>query len=155
MPFNRNLLPAPLDYFHARGLTLEGRGRWRTTRCEFHGGSRMRINIESGAFICMSMCGARGGDVLAYERATSGVGFIEAARTLGAWVDGPTDGRDRRKPAPFTANEALDVAVDEMTFAAVALTNFAEGGIAPTDADKKRMRLSAGRLSTIRDWIRA
>jgi hypothetical protein len=32
-------------------------------------------------------CGARGGDVLAFLRLRCGLGFVEAARRLGAWRD--------------------------------------------------------------------
>ena len=43
--FNRDALPNAQGYFEQRGWVLEGRGTWRTTRCDFHGGSdSMRIN---------------------------------------------------------------------------------------------------------------
>ena len=88
MGFDRRNLPDPITYFEGVGLKLTGRGKWRTTECKFHGGSdSMRVNTDSGAFACMAGCGARGGDVLAYEMATGGLGFIEGAKELGAWVD--------------------------------------------------------------------
>lgn len=86
--FDRELLPVPVSYYEAQGLTLQGsRGaEWKTTECRFHGGSdSLRIKVTTGAFVCMA-CGAKGGDVLAYEMATHGIGFIDAAKQLGAWA---------------------------------------------------------------------
>ena len=88
MGFNRDALPEPLGYFEAQGLQFrERRGRWRTTRCDFHGGSdSLRVNVQTGAFVCMS-CGASGGDVLAFEMQLTGTDFVSAAKTLGAWIE--------------------------------------------------------------------
>lgn len=84
-------LPEPLAYYESIGLVLKGKGDWRTTACGLHGGSdSMRINVKRGGFICMAGCVARAGDVLAYEMARTGVGFVEAAKALGAWV-GPSE----------------------------------------------------------------
>ena len=95
MPFDRRNLPDPISYYESEGLKLTSRGKWRTTACQFHGGSdSMRINTETGAFACMAGCGARGGDVLAYHMAQHGLEFVEAAKALGAWID---DGRPARR----------------------------------------------------------
>lgn len=66
MSLHKHLLPSPEAYYTRQGLAFkERRGKWRTTRCEFHGGSdSMRVNLETGAFVCMAGCGARGGDRL-------------------------------------------------------------------------------------------
>lgn len=82
-------LPEPIDYYASVGLVFRERaGKWRTTRCEFHGGSdSMRVNTQTGAYVCMA-CGARGGDVLDYERAVTGADFATAARALGCWAGG-------------------------------------------------------------------
>ena len=62
--FKRELLPDPVSLFEAEGLTLSGRGVWRTTRCDFHGGSdSMRVKTSNGAWRCMA-CDAKGGDVV-------------------------------------------------------------------------------------------
>jgi hypothetical protein len=55
MSFDRQALPEPASYFENAGLILQGRGTWRTTTCHFHGGrTTMRVNIKSGAWVCMS-----------------------------------------------------------------------------------------------------
>ena len=85
MPFDRTLLPDPLTYFENRGMTLKGprSAKWKTTTCNFHGGSdSMRVNVATGAWVCMS-CGEKGGDVLAYEIKDSGREFVDAAKALG------------------------------------------------------------------------
>ena len=66
MSFDRTRLPEPVGYYESTGLAFkERKGKWRTTACNFHGGTdSLRINTDSGAFVCMAGCGARGGDVL-------------------------------------------------------------------------------------------
>lgn len=84
-------LPEPMAYYESVGLEPKGKGVWRTAVCDFHGGSEsMRINTRSGCFVCMAGCGACGGDMVAYEMTRNGLGFVEAAKALGAWV-GPSE----------------------------------------------------------------
>lgn len=102
--FIRENLPDPLSYYRERGLVLHPGKDWRRTSCEFHGGRRtMQVNIKTGSFKCMAECGAKGGDVLAYEMAIKGCSFIEAAKLLDAYIeDGtPYNGpvRSRKIPA--------------------------------------------------------
>jgi len=109
--FDRERLPEPLDYFESRGLTFkERRGKWRTTQCDFHGGKdSMRINTETGAWVCMA-CGVKGGDVLAYEMTATGASFPDAAHRLGAWTGGtPTAFERNRRPAGLSAADSLHV----------------------------------------------
>ena len=84
--FNRDLLPRPADYYAAEGVKLLGGGSWRNALCPFHQDTRpsMRVFFKTGAFRCM-VCGAHGGDVLAFHTQRHGVRFIEAAKALGAW----------------------------------------------------------------------
>ncbi len=148
MSFDRARLPDPVDYYEAQGLQFrERRGKWRTTECRFHGGSdSLRVNVHTGGFICMAGCGARGGDVLAYEMAIAGTDFPTAARTLGACVD---DGKPSpRKPSPFTARDALDVLRAEAVLVAVAAGNLAQG-VVLSDADRKRLLKATARVQTI------
>jgi DNA primase len=85
--FDRTALPSALDYFAQIGNPLRGRGAWRDAICPFHDDSRpsLRVHAQTGAFRCM-VCGARGGDVLQFERLRANCNFIEAAHRLGAWA---------------------------------------------------------------------
>lgn len=147
MSFDRDRLPEPIGYFEGQALKLSKRGKWRTTECRFHDGSdSMRINTATGAWVCMS-CGAKGGDVLAYEMAATGVDFVTAAKALGAWVD---DGKPepRQKPAPLPPRAALEVLSFEATLAAVAAGNLAHG-LVLTAKDRTRLMTAANRINKL------
>ena len=149
MMFDRNLLPEPATYFESRGLTLKGprTAKWKTTTCNFHDGSdSMRVNIATGAWVCMS-CGEKGGDVLAYEIKDGGREFVDAAKALGCWVD---DGRPpvATKPTPLSPRLALSVMAFESTLAAVAAGNVAHG-VALTDTDRARLMVAANRINRL------
>jgi len=97
MGLDRSRLPDPIEYFEAECPKLMGRGVWRNMACAFCGsGHAMRVNTVSGGWCCMA-CGAKGGDVLAYQMARYGMGFIEAARELGALEE---DGKAEHERAP-------------------------------------------------------
>lgn len=87
--FKRDRLPNPAIYYEAQGLKLTGRGAWRNAVCPFHKDTHpsLRVHIDSGSFRCM-VCGAHGGDVLAFHMQRHGLRFIEAAKALGAWERG-------------------------------------------------------------------
>ncbi len=149
MAFDRNLLRDPVNYFENQGLTLKGprSAKWKTTTCNFHGGSdSMRVNIATGAWVCMS-CGGKGGDVLAYEIKDGGREFVDAAKALGCWVD---DGRPQvqTKPTPLSPRLALSVLAFESSLAAIAAANVAHG-YALTQIDLDRLLLAANRISNI------
>lgn len=84
--FDPSRLPDPETYFDGRGLAMQGRGTWRMARCPFHDDTTasLGVNIVTGAFHCHA-CGAKGKDVLAFERLYTGHGFKRAAQDLGAW----------------------------------------------------------------------
>jgi len=84
--FRRERLPSPINYFESQGLRLTGGGDWRSAPCPFHEDRHpsLRVRLDSGAFRCMA-CGATGGDVLAFHMRRYSLGFIDAARALGAW----------------------------------------------------------------------
>ncbi|MES2841244.1 MAG: hypothetical protein V4794_13285 [Pseudomonadota bacterium] len=148
MPFDRRNLPEPIGYYESEGLSLTGRGKWRTTACNFHGGSdSMRINTETGAFVCMAGCGAKGGDVLAHHMAAHGLDFIASAKALGAWVD---DGQPvrKQKPTPLPPRAALEVISTECNLVAVAAGNIAHG-VALTQIDLARVMSAANRISRL------
>lgn len=149
MSFDRDQLPDPVCYYEAQGLRLTGprSAKWKTTACVFHGGSdSMRINLQTGGFCCMS-CGVSGGDVLAYEIALNGTEFVEAARSLGAWVD---DGKEpvRQKPTSLPPRAALQLLHLEANLVAIAACNVAHG-IKLTDEDHARLQLAARRIAQI------
>lgn len=153
MSFQHDRLPEPLGYYEGAGLKFrERKGKWRTTRCEFHGGTdSMRINTVSGAWVCMA-CGTKGGDVLAYHMQAHGLEFVDAAKALGAWVD---DGRAQKplKPAPLPPRAALEVLTFEATVAAVAAGNLAQGH-ALTDNDRSRLLTAANRITQLAEAYR-
>lgn len=153
MSFDRSLLPDPLTYYDGQGLTFrERRGKWRTTSCLNCGSSdAMRVNTDSGSFVCMTGCGARGGDVLAYHQAAHGLGFVEAAKALGAWIE---DGKDvqRTRPTPLPARDALAVLAAEANLVAVAAANVARGMVL-SDIDLARLLTAAGRITKIAGYF--
>ena len=149
MPFERTLLPNSVTYFENQGLTLQGprSAKWKTTTCNFHGGSdSMRINVLTGAWVCMS-CGEKGGDVLAYEIKVSGREFVDAAKALGCWVD---DGRPQitTKTTPLSPRQALSVMAFETTLAAVAAGNVANG-VTLTELDRARLFKAVNRITRL------
>jgi DNA primase len=86
--FKRERLPHPADYYAAEGVKLLGGGGWRNALCPFHTDTSpsLRVFFETGAFRCM-VCGARGGDVLAFHMLRHGLGFVAAAKAMGTWGD--------------------------------------------------------------------
>lgn len=149
MTFDRHLMPDATAYFEAQGLKLAGprNAKWKTTVCQFHGGSdSMRVNTQSGGWCCMS-CGESGGDVLAYSMKLHGLEFVEAAKQLGAWVD---DGKPQRlqKPTALPPRAALEVMAFECCLVAVAAGNLAKG-VTLSDADRARLMVAAGRINRI------
>lgn len=84
--FSRQALPDTLQYYESQGIKLKAGGAWRDAICPFHPDTKpsLRINIERGAYRCM-VCGAHGGDVLAFHMHRHGLNFVEACKQLGAW----------------------------------------------------------------------
>ncbi len=152
MTFDRNRLPDPVSYYESEGLVFTSRGKWRTTACKFHGGSdSMRINTETGGFMCMS-CDEKGGDVLAYHQAVHGLEFVDAAKALGAWID---DGRPapQHRPTALSPRDALQLLEREAMLIAVAAGNVAHG-VVLSDDDRKRVLQSAGRITRVTEMFK-
>ena len=151
--FIRDRLPEAVNYFGAEGLTLTGPGKWRTTRCDFHGGSdSMRVHIKSGAWICMN-CGVRGGDVLSHHMQAHGLEFVEAARALGAYVDDGRPHRGQATDSKLSSRAALELLEFESLLVAVAAGNIAQG-MTLTDDDRARVMQAAGRIGYIAQEMR-
>lgn len=84
--FNRRNLPSPSEYFTQQGLRLTGGGEWKNSICPFHNDTKpsLRVRLDTGGFRCM-VCGAHGGDVLAFHMQRHSLSFKQAALQLGAW----------------------------------------------------------------------
>jgi hypothetical protein len=137
--FLRENLPDPLSYFEDEGLTLAGKGTWRTTRCDFHGGSdSMRVNTLTGYFVCMAACGARGGDVLAYHMAAHGLSFVIAAKDLGAYQDDGNPCTGSKRPTPVPARALLQLAADDLSIGAMVMADVLNGHLKDVDFDRFR-----------------
>lgn len=82
------LLPIPVVYLESQSIELKGNGTWRDAICPFHPDTRpsLRVRIDNGAYRCM-VCGAHGGDVLAFHQNRYGLNFVDACKQLGAWVE--------------------------------------------------------------------
>ena len=146
--FVRERLPDPVSFFESEGLRLEGKGKWRSTQCQFHGGSdSMRVNTETGGWVCMS-CHERGGDVLAYRMKAAGLGFVQAARSLGAFDDDGVPYTGPSKPATLPARDAMEVVALELLVATVVISGIRRGEI-PPEADWERFLLAAGRVDAL------
>lgn len=149
MSFAKDRLPDPVSYYEAQGLKFrERKGKWRTTECRFHGGSdSLRVNTETGSFVCMAGCGARGGDIVAFQMALHGEDFVTAAKALGAWIE---DGKPEpnRRPAPFPPRDAIQLLRDESLLIAIAGANVAHG-IQLTDDDRHRVLIAANRIQHV------
>ena len=85
--FSRKDLPSSIIYYETQNIKLKGGGAWRDAICPFHPDTKpsLRVNVERGGYRCM-VCGARGGDVLAFHMQRHRLAFIEAAKQLGAWM---------------------------------------------------------------------
>lgn len=147
MSFNRNQLPDPVSYYEGEGLILQKGKTWRTTSCNFHGGSdSMRVNVTSGAWRCMA-CNESGGDVLAYQMRAHDMEFVEACKALGCWIE---DGKapTQHKPTSMSPRAALQCLAFEGTLIAMVAALIARG--APiSEADKDRALVAAGRFNSI------
>ncbi len=149
MTFNRDLLPDPATYYESQGLKLSKGKKWVTTECIFHGGSdSMRLNLETGAFVCMAECGARGGDVLSYHRALHKGDFVSACKELGCWVEDGKQPLKVARPSPLPPRDALTVLEFETLLVAGTASSMGQG-FSLTEGDKERLIEAAKRIQKI------
>ena len=149
MSYDRNQLPDPANFFESESLVLKGpsSSTWKTTKCDFHGGSdSMRVNVKTGAFRCMN-CGESGGDVLSYVMKKHGLEFVAAVKAIGAWVN---DGKPQQKfkPTTLSPRAALQVLNREATITVVAAGNLAIG-MKLSEIDLQRLVVCAHRIGRI------
>ncbi len=85
--FRPDQLPQWPAYVQQYDLPLVARGRHLRGPCVLHGGTRDSFTANAaGPWLCQS-CQAKGGDTLEFHRQRWGLGFVEAARELGAWEE--------------------------------------------------------------------
>ena len=151
MPFDRAAMPATFDLLRDLGFTFrEARGKWRTTTCEFHDdrSPSMRVNVESGGWCCMA-CGASGGDAVAYLMARTGGDFVNCAKALGAWRNGPDDRQaPSRLPGGLSAHDALAVIAADMGLLFVVAADLSAGR-AVSEQDMHSFARATGRMQAI------
>lgn len=147
MSLDRQAVPGIAEFMNAQALDLRGRGRWRTTRCDFHGGSdSMRVNVESNGWCCMA-CGAHGGDAIAYLMQRDGLDFVAAAKAIGAWRD---DGQSPRphRPSTLAPRDALAVIARDAGLLFVVAADV-HAGKRPNDADMDAFARATGRIQRL------
>lgn len=147
--FDRSRLPEPAAYFESIGLNLTGpkSSPWRTTSCNFHGGSdSLRVKVQNGAWVCMN-CGVKGGDILAYHMQANDLEFIQAAKELGCW-DGNSNSNIPVKVASFSPRLALEVLSLETSIVYVLACDMVKSN-ALMETDKQRLMTCAARINLI------
>jgi hypothetical protein len=84
--YQRELLPEPQEYYRRHLHALRITGHQARARCPFHEDRNpsLSVNLVDGRFNCFG-CGAKGGDVLDFHRRFHDMGFVAAAKDLGAW----------------------------------------------------------------------
>jgi hypothetical protein len=93
-------------------------------------------------------CGMKGGDVLAYVMERYALGFVEAARSLGAYVD---DGKWHQgviKATTLSARDAMAVTALELLVLTVVISG-TKAGVIPSESDWSRFLQSAGRIEAL------
>lgn len=106
--FDRSLLLPIASYLQEHGIRTVGRGRQLRADCDLAEHSHrlsMTVDTERGLWHCHG-CGV-GGDVLELHRRRLGLSFVDAARDLGALVDGETPAATRRRPARATIADRM------------------------------------------------
>lgn len=86
----------------------QNRPGWQNVRCVFHGDNTpsLAVNSETGGYICFG-CGAKGGDIIAFEQAFNHCTFNEAVESLKQFAGLPEYQRTIPEPrrAPRRENE--------------------------------------------------
>ena len=107
----------------------------------------MRVNTESGAWVCMA-CREKGGDVLAYLMKAHGLGFVQAAGSLGAFVDDGKPYCGSRKPTTLPARDAMEVTARQLLVLLIVISDVRRG-LLPSEADWQRFIEGVGRIESL------
>ena len=80
-------LMSPLAMLDSLGIRYQRVGARLMVFCPFHKNGTERnpslsMNSKDGHYKCFA-CGSKGGDVIAFYRAVTGVGFVETLKALG------------------------------------------------------------------------
>jgi CHC2 zinc finger len=148
--FVRDRLPDWTGYAARFGITLIHKGKWRSVLCPFHDDHHpsMRVNTESGGWVCMS-CGVSGGDVLAFHMARHGMEFMAAARALGAVIGGAAPAQSLR-PSKLSARDGLELLYHDALLVWVAAGTLSQG-FALTDGDRADLGAAMRRILIVRE----
>jgi hypothetical protein len=150
--FIRDRLPDWLAYADRTGLPLTGKGKWRTTRCDFHGGSdSLRVNTDSGGWVCMS-CSASGGDTLAHYMQISDAPFVDAATALGAWEPGDEPAHPQH-PRALSAGDGLSLLYADAMVLFVIGSDIGQGKT-PSATDRASAAAAARRVLVVYKGVR-
>ena len=89
--FLRENLPNPRGYYATQFPSMKfhhSSPRWNSVLCCFHDevSPSLRINLDSGGFICFG-CGVKGGDIVAFHQRCYGLSFVQAVNFFDAWGD--------------------------------------------------------------------
>ena len=147
MTFIRERIPDAQSYFANMGLVLTGKGKWRTTECQFHNGSdSLRVNVETGGWICMS-CAAKGGDAVAHHMQLHGLDFAATCALLGCWQN---DGKPYRpqKPKSLQPRDALESLRLETMLILITTGDYTAGRAVST-SERNRLVTAVGRIQQI------
>jgi hypothetical protein len=84
---NKSALISPAAMLDRLGIRYHRASGRLTVYCPFHKGGKERnpslsMNVKDGHYKCFA-CGEKGGDVIAFYRAVTGAGFMEALKVLG------------------------------------------------------------------------
>ena len=84
MILDKSRLPAPIAYYSEVFPTLSKGKRWALVTCPFHDDRTpsLSVNLSEGHFRCHA-CGAKGGDIIAFEMRRSGLSFKATLKRLG------------------------------------------------------------------------
>lgn len=147
--FDRTLLPEPLEFYEGtEGLVLKPGKFWRQTICRFCGSSdNMAIKVDDGGFHCWS-CEVDGGDILDYYQKAHDVGFIEACKALGCWIEAAPTHTRRKKPFVMPPRQAMEVIAFEALFL-LCCAGTLRNGNPLTDGDMDRLATCTGRIRVL------
>ncbi len=150
--FIRDSVPGWIAYADGEGLALHGKGIWRNLLCVFHDDTNpsLRVSTASGGWCCMS-CGASGGDTLAYHMQAHRLGFIDAAKALGAWQASDKPVRVQR-PRTLSHKDGLELLYQDAMVLFVVGSDMGLGNT-PSAVDRASAAAAARRILVVYEGV--